>query len=274
MNGLVNGCAERMTSLFEDTLVLSDNKQSGTQAQELTNKGAQILQQGLDMLRNSGREATLEFLPRKMLEIVPHVGFWAFRGLDSVIRVLRGGDEAFREQYAQNMLVRVIDLAERLGPEGELCLLCVNEEGEEEADAAEGMLVEEGRLEPVPVCRKHIEAATKAWNMRAPAFSPLIPLWPPWSLAPPWTGRRQRTRSQERFAYGAWQDALGGNAEAMFFMGMTYELGCGWSRHGDSAALWYKRAAEAGYPGAMESWERVMREDAWTPPDGEDDWDF
>ena len=60
----------------------------------------------------------------------------------------------------------------------------------------------------------------------------------------------------------------------MFFMGMTYELGCGWSRHGATAAHWYKRAADGGYPGAMESWERVMREEAWTPSDGEKDWDF
>ena len=42
-----------------------------------------------------------------------------------------------------------------------------------------------------------------------------------------------------------------GNAEGMFYLGMLYQYGKGTAEDAQQAYLWYRKAAEAGYPDAM-----------------------
>ncbi len=66
--------------------------------------------------------------------------------------------------------------------------------------------------------------------------------------------------SHERFFHACLQEAVGqGDRDAMFYLGMCYELGMGCDKSVATSAVWYKAAAENGVPGAELGVQRVER---------------
>lgn len=236
-------------------------------------KALATLTKALDLARAEKGEAVKGLLERGAVQLVPYVSYWAFRQLGVAVSILGGPLTPIVLRHCTTLLGRAQALSELLGPSGELCLECVASGREPSAAPAVGELFDHSGKEPIPVCEEHDTDAARRWDMVNPQLTPLTSPWPPWSMAPAWTERRPDTFSQERFAYAAWQQALQGDVNAMFWMGMIYELGGGWAKIPDAAEMWYDKAASKGFPGASAAADRVRRAGPWTrASDGATPW--
>ncbi|MCY4232259.1 MAG: hypothetical protein OXE59_00725 [Bacteroidetes bacterium] len=69
--------------------------------------------------------------------------------------------------------------------------------------------------------------------------------------------------SHDRWGYAAYQQALAGDPDGLFYTGMCFETGMGLARSAEAALGHYEKALELGYPGAREAVERCKRKRAW-----------
>lgn len=251
------------------TLAQSVNTKMGGRRKALAS-----LTKALDLVREEKGEGAKGVLERNTTRLVPEISYWAFRQVHLALGILSDAASPFALRHCAELLGRALELAEQLGTDGELCLECIASGRETDAAPAIGELFDQSGKEPIAVCGEHDAHAAERWQMISPQLTPLTPLWPPWSMAPPWVGRRPNTFSEERFAYATWQRALHGDVDAMFWMGMIYELGCGWAKDADIAGEWYGRAASKGFPGASEALSRVRRRGPWKRQGGRPWWDY
>jgi len=230
----------------------------------LSQGALRLLQRTLDLVNREDIVSAKGVVTRHFESFVPGMPYWAWRVFNPAWLMLQGDDFDGRNVFIKESIQRAIDLTERLGPHGELCAVCMKKNLHYESERATHQVVEGSDYEPVPVCSEHIEEAKELWQMRHGAQAePVGRIWPPWSVVPTWGQRKEDTFSGERYAYAAWQEALDGDSDGMFYVAMCYELGLGMARSADSAAEWYKKASEKGYPGAKEGMQRCEQPGPW-----------
>ena len=225
---------------------------------------AGTLQKAIDLMQQNLDEGVRGLLERTESKIIPVASFWCYRQIGLARNILHGTDLTFGRQSVHLHLNRAQELARLMPPYGELCLLCARE-NELTAPQVHDQLVLPQQHQPIPVCADHVGELADQIGVQDIEIVPITPLWPPWALAPPWFRRVVNTWSEEREYYACYQAALRGDVDAMFQMGLSYEIGHGVARSAAGAEVWYNQAALQGYPGAKEGVMRVQRNGAWTP---------
>ena len=221
--------------------------------------GVSFFRHIVDLVNQDKMESAKRLLHEKEGELIPLLSYWGYR---VVGRIRAGIVEGYDKERLLQWVHRGLYLAERLGPHGELCMVGLNKEkvGEDLAPVADMQLLDTTGQEPVPVCEENVDEAADLWKLRPFTIEPVERFWPPWSLTDTWVLRRPNMFSHERFFYACLQEAVGaGDRDAMFYLGMCYELGMGCDKSVAASAVWYKAAAEKGVPGAEIGVQRVER---------------
>ena len=236
----------------------------------LQRSAVRTLQKCSDLMKDGDREKVKGLLGRDFNRLIPGIPFWAWQYLSTPFQmVMTDADFEEAEVFITDGIRQSLALAQRLGPGGELCMYCINTDMGVDSETADMQLidmVDGATWEPIPVSSNHIEDAIQMWNVENEVRAvPVQSMWPPWSLTPQWGARRDNIKSPERYAYAAWQKALTGDPDGMFYVAMCYEVGCGMIRSARGAEDWYRKAAAKGYPGAKEAAERCARGGPWRP---------
>lgn len=230
---------------------------------ERTEAAARLVQGVIDFVREGNLVAADRKIGSGTEVLVTGMSFWAYRALSYGWAAV-DWDGGGHMDVALQKMERALELTRGLGVDGELCMACVREHGEDAALPAEYQLASGVEWEPVPTCRACEQASLEIWGRTDDAgLEPLGVLWPPWSIAPTWSNRLPEIFSHERFGYAAWQQALLGNVDGMYLVAMCYEVGMGMQRSVDAALHWYKQAEAEGYPGAESGRERCERRGPW-----------